>query len=141
MGKPKGAADDGLGLERTLRDMSEKYDEIYARKVVSALAAEEEIANTSLSGHLQYASIVLFKATQNWKHNTINANEKSVGLNHDYKGANNVDSVANAVEVISLDCHHYNILDACGSVISDHLMAMSLPQSSDEEKRSINAIK
>jgi len=103
--------------------MLKKFEAAYVEKVISALSAERDLANSSISNHLNHTKVVLFKATQNQSFDGNNqGNSNSEGENTNNSTANNVDLIATHVEVINLDCNHYNILETNAEKISNSLL-------------------
>ena len=110
-------------LEQERNAMLKKYEAVYVEKVISALSAERDLANSSISSRLNYTNVVLFKATNNQLSDVNNqGNPNSEGENINNSTSNNVDLVATHVEVINLDCNHYNILQTNSERISNYLL-------------------
>jgi thioesterase domain-containing protein len=95
-----------------LRQLSieKEYDAEYIDKILSIVHIEEEIANSLISGYLLYTHAVLFKATQV---------EDEV---HQIM-TNNVDLVTENLKVITLNCHHMNILETNSTTIGNYLLS------------------
>lgn len=104
--------------------MQIKYESAYFEKVASAFEAERELANSSIICYLRYSHIVLFKATQMEEYPGNNNKNSKFSEQHFKKlRANNIDLVANNVEVINLNCYHGNILDTNSVTISDYILS------------------
>ena len=101
-----------------------KYEAAYFEKVASAFEAERELANSPISCYLQFTHVVLFKATQTEEYPGNNNKNSKLSERHLKKlTANNIDLVADNVEVINLKCYHRNILDTNSVTISTYILS------------------
>jgi amino acid adenylation domain-containing protein/non-ribosomal peptide synthase protein (TIGR01720 family) len=103
--------------------MSESYDVKYVEKVFTAIDAEEVIMNTDISSYLQHAKVTLFKATQELGDNSSDENSKLISDYYLQLSDNNINMVAKNVNLINLDCNHYNIIQEYATTISNHLLS------------------
>jgi thioesterase domain-containing protein len=92
---------------QTRNEMLEKYEKGYVESVISSMEAENILASTEISNYLKYTNVALFKASKT----EIIAK------------FNNVDRVAERVEVINLDCSHLEIVEAEALTIANYLLS------------------
>ena len=70
---------------------------------------------------MKHSKVILFKAMQEDTHIKM----ETYKAFHEYTktlATNNIDQVADVIQVINLDCHHRNILEKKGDTISDYLL-------------------
>ncbi|NQY10029.1 MAG: amino acid adenylation domain-containing protein [Flavobacteriales bacterium] len=96
-----------------------KYGEKYIQNVVAAFSFEMELSSSPLSKWLEHSKITLFKASQLYDGADMETTYKQLG----FTPANNVDLVAENVEIIKLDCNHLNIIETSGEEIVKHLLS------------------
>lgn len=97
-------------IEEEKIKMLEKYEAAYVEKVVAAMHVETEIEKAPISSLLKHAQVLLFKAMQRDTHNST----KNAQLLSEYCAAlvtNNIDVIAENLQVVPLNCHHFNIVD------------------------------
>jgi thioesterase domain-containing protein len=98
------------------------YNNEYVEKVASSLKADFELFHSKANYCLKYTQVQLFRAIQE---DTRIKNEHSESKYKHYMTlkANNVDLLAQNVEVIDLDCHHGSILETKFMyIIKDYLL-------------------
>ncbi|MDI9339730.1 MAG: amino acid adenylation domain-containing protein [Sediminibacterium sp.] len=113
-------------------------DEAYYRKVFAAIEAETEIGRSDVSSHLEYTQVYLFKAMNVDMFKVL---EDAETKNNYLKqlNANNLNMLAEKVQVIPLDCYHDDILDVGSNSISDFVNALSV-QHEENEKMSFSEV-
>jgi hypothetical protein len=99
-----------------------KYGPEYFEKISLAQVAENEISNTPISNGLKYSNIILFKAIQEYE--GVNTEAAKLLFKH-YKSlkSNNIDMVAENIDVITLDCNHFNLIDSNSATVGDFLLS------------------
>jgi hypothetical protein len=93
------------------KDILEKHGKLYLEKVISAQQPNRELAKSSISAYLKHSKIILFKASESGDEDPDSFSE-----------ANNIDLFADKVEIVSLQCAHYDILEKCANQITKEII-------------------
>jgi amino acid adenylation domain-containing protein len=106
------------------RKMRAKYLSVYFDKVAAASDAELELFNASISCRLKYTDVTLFKACQSGIPED-EKNPEAIFLEEQLKllSANNINLVADKLNVINLNCNHTGILETNGVNIGNYILA------------------
>ena len=102
------------------------YDSEYIKKINTLVPIEEKISKQSLSAKLNKTKVILYKASQ--VKNSLNEIEQKYMQYIELLHANNVDKICQWLQIIHLQCHHYNILELYDSYIANDLIREILKQ-------------
>lgn len=106
--------------------LNKELEDGYFEKVISSIDAEKDLADASISARLRYANVTLFKATQ--PDTAIDTENYRLSYAHTKNlAANNVELVADRLEVINLECSHLNIIETNTRNIVNYLLQNSGP--------------